>query len=93
MPIFSFEDKKQYGFNLLANQVNYLTDNLKKKLPPTDTRLRPDLSFWEAGNIEEANKWKTILEGNQRKRRQILKTEFKDDPSRDVADERTFYKP
>lgn len=73
--------------------MNYLTDNLKNKLPPTDTRLRPDLSCWEAGKIDEANKWKTILEVNQRKRRQILKTKFKDDPLIDISDERTFYKP
>jgi hypothetical protein len=60
--------------------MNYLTDNLKKNLPPTDTRLRPDLRFWEAGNIEEANKWKTIVEGNQRKRRKMVKEKLKDFP-------------
>jgi hypothetical protein len=93
IPNLFFGEKKQYGFNLLACQINYLTDNLKSYLPPTDTRLRPDLSFWEAGNIEKANKWKAIVEDNQRKRRKIVKEKFKDDSSIDLSDERTFYKP
>lgn len=31
-----------YGFTEFAMQLNYLPDSLKHKLPPTDSRLRPD---------------------------------------------------
>jgi hypothetical protein len=41
---------------MLAFQVNYLSENLKSKLPPTDSRFRPDVRAWENGQIEEASK-------------------------------------
>jgi len=55
--------------NMVAFQVNYLSENLKAKLPPTDSRLRPDVRAWENGHMEEASKQKDRLEVNQRKRR------------------------
>jgi hypothetical protein len=42
--------------NMLAFQVNYLTENLKTKLPPSDSRFRPDVRAWENGLMEEASK-------------------------------------
>jgi hypothetical protein len=32
-----------YGMNLKSLQLNHMSDDLKAKLPPTDSRLRPDL--------------------------------------------------
>lgn len=64
--------------NMVAFQVNYLSENLKTKLPPTDSRLRPDVRAWENGHMEEASKQKDRLEVNQRKRRQQTKLIFEE---------------
>lgn len=34
--------ESMYYFSDFTLQINYLTPELKEKLPPTDTRLRPD---------------------------------------------------
>ncbi len=34
--------ERQYGFGYVAINVNYLDDEMKKSLPPTDTRRRQD---------------------------------------------------
>lgn len=34
--------ESMYHFSNFALQLNYLTPELKERLPPTDTRLRPD---------------------------------------------------
>ena len=39
----------RYGLNELSIQLNYLTKDLAKVLPPTDTRLRPDVRAVEQG--------------------------------------------
>jgi hypothetical protein len=31
-----------YGFNKFTANLNYLDDEMRQYLPPTDTRLRPD---------------------------------------------------
>lgn len=36
------ETKKIWGMNMHSLQMNHLPDELRKKLPPSDTRLRPD---------------------------------------------------
>ena len=41
------ETKKIWGFNRLSMQLNYCPEELKTKLPPSDTRLRPDMIAWE----------------------------------------------
>ena len=43
-PVIRDEEKENMEFNMnnLAMQLNYLTDEIKAKLPPTDARLRPD---------------------------------------------------
>lgn len=46
-----------------------MSDKLKEKLPPTDTRLRPDMRAWEHAELELASKEKERLEENQRARR------------------------
>lgn len=42
--------------------MNFLTDSLKDKLPPTDCRLRPDQRAYENGDTELASKEKHRLE-------------------------------
>ena len=39
-----------YGMNSFALQLNYLTDQMKLKLPHTDSRFRPDIRLLEEGN-------------------------------------------
>ena len=48
------DPKKIYGYNLIALQLNSKSDELIAKLPPTDSRLRPDLNNWESANLEAA---------------------------------------
>ena len=43
-------------------QLNYLSDNLKGKLPRTDARLRPDLRAIENQDLEVAAAEKHRLE-------------------------------
>ena len=38
---------RMYNMNLLSLQLNVLSDELKKVLPPTDCRLRPDIQLWD----------------------------------------------
>jgi len=45
--VFKAEEKpplfdRQYGFGYVAINLNYLDDEMKKSLPPTDTRRRQD---------------------------------------------------
>jgi hypothetical protein len=51
-----------FGMNFFSLQLNVLTDTLKLKLPPTDSRLRPDIRAWDQGNLEAATQEKSILE-------------------------------
>lgn len=52
----------QYNFNYFSMQLNYLPDSLRPKLPPTDSRLRPDQQAWELGNSDLASDEKNRLE-------------------------------
>ncbi|KAI5991609.1 Oxysterol-binding protein-domain-containing protein [Pisolithus albus] len=58
-----------YGFTAYAITLNEITNDLEGKLPPTDSRLRPDVRALEEGNIELAEEEKTRLEELQRERR------------------------
>lgn len=82
---------KMFGYNNYALQLNLLSDSLAKKLPPTDTRFRPDVRFWEQADLDTASSEKTRLEENQRERRKQIKELFKNQKDVDVGDERTFY--
>lgn len=53
---------RQYGMNNFSIQLNFLNDELKAKLPPTDSRLRPDLRGWEDGDLDLATAEKARLE-------------------------------
>ena len=82
-----------FGFNLPAYQMNLLSDQLKAKLPPTDSRLRPDLRFWENSQPSEAQDEMNRLVQNQKERRNKVEALLKDEPNIDMYNERTFYEP
>ncbi|KAI6133233.1 hypothetical protein EDD16DRAFT_1890827 [Pisolithus croceorrhizus] len=58
-----------YGFTAYAITLNEITSDLEGKLPPTDSRLRPDVRALEEGNVDLAEEEKTRLEELQRERR------------------------
>lgn len=39
--------ERQYAFNRFICNLNYIDDEMKKVIAPTDTRLRPDQRFFE----------------------------------------------
>lgn len=58
-----------YGFSRFAIELNELTEDILKDLPPTDTRLRPDQRLVEEGDVNQAEAFKMQLEQSQRERR------------------------
>ncbi|KAG1715647.1 hypothetical protein ID866_1529 [Astraeus odoratus] len=58
-----------YGFTGFAITLNEITVDLEGKLPPTDSRFRPDVRALEEGNVDLAEEQKTRLEELQRDRR------------------------
>ena len=48
---------------------------MKAKLPPTDSRLRQDVKFWENHDLESANAEKDRLESNQAERLRMKQEE------------------
>lgn len=60
---------KVYGFTALAATLNEVTEAEDGRLPPTDSRLRPDQQALERGDIESAETIKAQLEERQRARR------------------------
>jgi len=48
------QSDQMYHFTQFALQLNYLSPKLQKKLPPTDSRLRPDLCALELADLEKA---------------------------------------
>ncbi|KAK0728680.1 Oxysterol-binding protein-domain-containing protein [Lasiosphaeria miniovina] len=61
-----------YGMTTFAASLNEITGLEKGKLPPTDSRLRPDQRFAEQGDLDQAEDWKVRLEEAQRERRRAL---------------------
>ncbi|CDW78336.1 oxysterol-binding protein [Stylonychia lemnae] len=57
---------RQYGFGYYTINLNNIDDHMKKTLPPTDTRRRPDQRFMEEGNYDMAAEEKHRLEEKQR---------------------------
>ena len=80
-----------YNMNFFTLQLNLLSDQLKEKLPPTDSRLRGDIRAWESCNLAEASREKDRLERNQRDRRKQLKAILP--KGTDMNNEHTFYEP
>ncbi|XP_047325832.1 oxysterol-binding protein-related protein 2A-like isoform X2 [Impatiens glandulifera] len=56
----------RYNLTSFAITLNEITQGLKEKLPPTDSRLRPDQRHLENGEYEKANGEKLRLERRQR---------------------------
>lgn len=61
----------RYNLTSFAIKLNELTPGLKEKLPPTDSRLRPDQRHLENGEYEEAFAEKLRLEQKQRMARKL----------------------
>lgn len=60
---------KKFGFTKFAGTLNKISEMERGNLPPTDSRLRPDMKVYEQGKIEEAEALKNKLEEDQRHRR------------------------
>ncbi|XWS23798.1 hypothetical protein CRYUN_Cryun28dG0046400 [Craigia yunnanensis] len=67
----------RYNFTRFAITLNELTPGLKEKLPPTDSRLRPDQRYLENGEYEMANSEKLRLEQRQRQARNMQERGWK----------------
>ncbi|XP_031256645.1 oxysterol-binding protein-related protein 1C-like isoform X1 [Pistacia vera] len=67
----------RYNFTRFAITLNELTPGLKEKLPPTDSRLRPDQRCLENGEYEMANSEKLRLERRQRQARKMQERGWK----------------
>lgn len=67
-----------YGLTTFAASLNEITDLEAGKLPPTDTRLRPDQRAAEDGKLDDAEGLKARLEENQRARRKVAETSGKE---------------
>ncbi|KAM0510231.1 hypothetical protein D7B24_001550 [Verticillium nonalfalfae] len=61
-----------YGLTQFAAQLNEMTEIEKGRLPPTDSRLRPDQRQAELGDLDAAEETKVVLEEEQRARRKDL---------------------
>ncbi|KAL6644146.1 hypothetical protein ACP70R_018912 [Stipagrostis hirtigluma subsp. patula] len=64
-------NQTRYNLSPFAISLNELTPHLLKKLPPTDSRLRPDQRHLENGEYEMANAEKLRLEQLQRQARRL----------------------
>ena len=63
---------KHYGLTLFAAALNEITSIENSRLPPTDSRLRPDQRALEEGDLDRAEEVKVQLEEGQRARRREL---------------------
>ncbi|XP_053383205.1 oxysterol-binding protein-related protein 1-like isoform X3 [Mercenaria mercenaria] len=67
------KSEKYFSFTAYAIALNELKDYMLDKLPPTDSRLRPDVRILEEGNIDLAGEEKNRLEEKQRAARRERK--------------------
>lgn len=79
-PIWTADDlvpdaAKRYGFTMFAASLNEITPNEQGKIPPTDSRLRPDQRAVEEGDFDKAEELKQKLEEAQRRRRKAMEDE------------------
>ncbi|ESK98421.1 oxysterol binding protein [Moniliophthora roreri MCA 2997] len=58
-----------YGFTSFSITLNEITSDIAGKLPPTDSRLRPDVRALEEGDLDTAEAEKNRVEEAQRDRR------------------------
>lgn len=64
--------EKHYGFTTWAAALNEVSAVEKGKLPPTDSRLRPDQRAAENQDMDAAEALKAKLEERQRARRRVM---------------------
>lgn len=64
-----------YNFTFFAISLNELSASVAKSLPPTDSRLRPDIRKLEEGDVDGAAFEKNRLEEKQREARKFRKKE------------------
>jgi hypothetical protein len=62
-----------YGFTTWGITLNEVTADLQDRLPPTDSRFRPDVRALEEGDLNRAEAEKERLEELQRERRRLGK--------------------
>lgn len=62
-----------YNFTRFTFCLNELTEELKKSLPPTDSRFRPDIRLLELGDLDTAAEEKSRVEEKQREVRKEMK--------------------
>lgn len=62
-----------YNFTRFAMALNEMDDDMRAKLCPTDSRLRPDIRKLEEGDVDGAAVEKTRLEEKQRESRKARK--------------------
>ncbi|KAL2823507.1 Oxysterol-binding protein-domain-containing protein [Aspergillus cavernicola] len=65
---------KHYGLTTFAAALNEITPIEATKIPPTDSRLRPDQRALEDGDVDRAEEVKVQLEEAQRARRRELES-------------------
>ncbi|KAJ5124685.1 uncharacterized protein N7515_008510 [Penicillium bovifimosum] len=63
---------KHYGLTAFAAALNEITPIEENRLPPTDSRLRPDQRALEDGDLDRAEEVKVRLEEGQRARRREM---------------------
>jgi len=63
---------QHYGFTAFAASLNQITPIEAERLPPTDSRLRPDQRAAEDQDMDRAEALKARLEERQRQRRRIM---------------------
>ncbi|KAL4783926.1 Oxysterol-binding protein-domain-containing protein [Aspergillus varians] len=63
---------KHYGLTTFAAALNEITPIEKKKIPASDSRLRPDQRALEDGDVDLAEEVKVLLEQAQRARRRAM---------------------
>lgn len=66
---------KNWGFTAFAAGLNEICAIEEGKLPPTDSRLRPDQRAFEEGDVDRAEALKAKLEESQRVRRKALEAQ------------------
>ena len=67
--------KEDFYYQPYTLDLNYLTEEMKKVLPPTDSRFRPDQRLMEYQDIDKAGDEKHRLEEEQRARAKKYKEE------------------
>ncbi|KAF8587365.1 hypothetical protein K439DRAFT_1549545 [Ramaria rubella] len=67
--VFPKHAPRYYGLTSFATTLNEITTDIEGKLPPTDTRYRPDLRALEEGDVILAEAEKARVEIAQRERR------------------------